>query len=103
VAEALVEVDGYLRDADGCEVHVVHRPAGEPDAVWVTEVFRDRAAHAAAMADPRVQAVAGRIAGLLVEAPVRVETVPMGGRSAGGSDAPAGRTCADGSSTATGG
>ncbi len=78
MAGALVEVDGFLRGADGCEVHVVHRPVGEPDVVWVTEVFRDRAAHAAAMGDPRVQAVAGRIAGLLVEAPVRVETVPVG-------------------------
>ncbi len=77
VAAALVEVDALLRAAGGCEVHVVHRAVAEPDVVWVTEVFRDAEAHAAAMADARVQAAAARVAPLLAAAPERIDTFPL--------------------------
>jgi quinol monooxygenase YgiN len=77
LAAALLGADARLRTADGCEAHTVHRVAGEPDVVWVTEVFRDAGAHAAAMADPDVQAAAGRIAPLLAGPPERTETLPL--------------------------
>ena len=71
----LGEVDARLRASDGCELHLVMR--ARPGELWVTEVFRDRAAHAAALAQPDLQALADELRALLAEPPLRVEAEPF--------------------------
>jgi quinol monooxygenase YgiN len=42
-ARLLLEAAGELHDDPGCELYLVNRQAGEPDTIWVTELWRSQA------------------------------------------------------------
>jgi quinol monooxygenase YgiN len=48
----LLEAAAALGENDACRLYVVHRSDEEPEAVWVTEVWVDEAAHRASLQDP---------------------------------------------------
>ena len=58
----LLEAAKAMETADGCEQYIVHVADGDPDAVWVSERWRDEAAHAACLKreDVRAAISAGR-------------------------------------------
>ena len=40
LAEVLLEAANGLEDDPGCELYLINRQAGEPDVIWVTELWR---------------------------------------------------------------
>jgi quinol monooxygenase YgiN len=76
LVEILLNASGGM---PGCLSYVVASDPGDEDAIWITEVWKDEASHAAALSSPAVKAAitAGRslIAGM--EAPA--VTIPVGG------------------------
>jgi quinol monooxygenase YgiN len=77
LAARLREIDAVMRQMDGCLLHVVSQSRQLPAEFWITEVFRDRAAHSAALGQSSVRELAGDLSQLLAESPVRHETVPL--------------------------
>jgi quinol monooxygenase YgiN len=43
LAEGLLAAADDLRDDPGCELYLINRQAGEPDRIWVTELWRSQA------------------------------------------------------------
>lgn len=54
--EAAAAADGF----DGCELYAVHVADDDPDGVWVTEVWRDAAAHQASLSLESTKALIAR-------------------------------------------
>lgn len=63
----------------GCISYVIANDASDPDALWITEVWADKASHQASLTLPAVQAAIGRGRPLIAGFSNRVETVPIGG------------------------
>jgi quinol monooxygenase YgiN len=64
----------------GCLSYVVARDAGDPDGIWVTEVWESREAHAASLSLPSVQAAIEKGRPLIAGFGERYETEPAGGQ-----------------------
>lgn len=75
----LLEAARLLRTAPGCRQWIVHEPLEEPDAVWVSEIWTDEAAHDASLSDPVVRGIIARSMPLLAGPPQGVRTLPRGG------------------------
>jgi quinol monooxygenase YgiN len=63
----------------GCLSYVVAADSAQEDALWITEVWRDRASHAASLSLPQVQAAIARGRPLIAGSAIHVQTVPLGG------------------------
>ena len=79
----LLEAAAVLGENPDCELYVVARSADEPDALWVTEVWRSEEAHAASLSDERVRAVIGRARPLIAGISDQLRTRPVGGKGLG--------------------
>jgi len=66
-------------DMPGCLSYVLATDPGNPDAIWITEVWTDKAAHSASLALPAVQAAIAKARPMLAGFPHRFETSPTGG------------------------
>lgn len=64
----------------GCLSYVVAADPAKEDALWITEVWRDRASHAASLSLPQVQAAMTTGRPLIAGSVSHVETIPLGGR-----------------------
>lgn len=53
LAKILLAAADELSGEPGCELYLVNREAGDPDRIWVTEVWRSQAALDAALAKLR--------------------------------------------------
>lgn len=63
----------------GCLSYVVATDPAEPDALWVTEVWKSQADHQASLKLPGVQAAIAKGRPLIAGFSNRVETTPIGG------------------------
>lgn len=63
----------------GCLSYVVAADPEDADALWVTEVWRDRESHLASLSLPAVQAAIAKGRPLIAGFSNRIETVPLGG------------------------
>ncbi len=81
LAQVLVGQDGGM---PGCLSYVVAEDPGDHDALWVTEVWVDQAAHRASLQLPAVQAAIARGRPLIAGFDSRVETKVLGGIGLGG-------------------
>ena len=63
----------------GCLSYIVAEDADDADALWVTEVWTDKAAHDASLGLPAVQAAIARGRPLIAGFDSRVETKVLGG------------------------
>jgi len=78
--EALITIlIAGLRDMPGCLSYVVARDPAQPDAIWVTEVWQDKASHETSLALPAVREAIARGKPLIAGFAERFETVPVGG------------------------
>lgn len=68
-----------LKDMPGCLSYVVAEDATDADALWVTEVWDDKASHAASLSLPSVQEAISRGRPLIAGFGERFETEPRGG------------------------
>ena len=66
-------------DLPGCRSYVVALDPSDPDAVWVTEVWDDRASHEASLGLPRVQSAIAEGRPLIDAFEERTVTEPVGG------------------------
>lgn len=63
----------------GCLSYVLARDAGDPEGIWVTEVWTDRDAHRAALSLPSVQEAIRKGRPLIAGFDSRFETEPVAG------------------------
>lgn len=78
--EALVAI---MQDASGpmpgCLSYITALDPGDPDAIWITEVWTDKAAHQASLDIPAVRATIEKARPLIAGFGERYETVPVAG------------------------
>ena len=70
---------GGSGDMPGCRSYVVAEDAGDPDAIWVTEVWDDEAAHKASLDLPSVRDAIARAMPMIADFGPSFATVPVGG------------------------
>jgi len=67
----------------GCLSYVVSRDPGDPDGLWVTEVWESQAAHEASLSLPSVQSAIQAGRPLIAGFSSRFVTEPVGGHGLG--------------------
>ena len=80
LATILLEVAEALADAAGCRIYLVSHPPDDPDSVWVTSIWADRASHDAARSDERVRSLLQRAWPLIRARAEETELRPIGGK-----------------------
>ena len=63
----------------GCRSYVVALDGTDADALWITEVWEDKASHDASLSLPAVQHTIARARPLIAGFGMRFETTPVGG------------------------
>lgn len=63
----------------GCLSYVIAQDPTNADAIWITEVWTDKEAHAASLKLPAVQAAIAKARPIIAGFPQHHETVPVGG------------------------
>jgi quinol monooxygenase YgiN len=76
----LLEAAGLVADLPGCEVWIVNTMPDDPDAIWVTEVWRSEAEHAASLTNEDVRAIIARARPLIAGFGERFTLEPIGGK-----------------------
>lgn len=76
LAAILLEGTGTM---PGCRAYIVAEDAKEPNALWITEVWTDQAAHTASLKLPAVQDAIRRGRPLIAGFDSQVELVALGG------------------------
>jgi quinol monooxygenase YgiN len=75
------ELIGYLQAGTeampGNLAYMINKDAADPDAVWIVEVWRDQAAHAASLQLPSVQAAIAKARPILAGFGTRAELIPV--------------------------
>jgi quinol monooxygenase YgiN len=66
-------------DMPGCISYVVALDAKDADAIWITEVWTDKASHAASLGLPAVKAAIAKGRPLIAGFRTHVETIPVAG------------------------
>ena len=78
------ELIGYLLAGTGAMpgnlAYLIAKDAADADAIWITEVWTDKAAHQASLALPAVQQAIARARPIIAGFGTRVETIPVGGK-----------------------
>jgi quinol monooxygenase YgiN len=77
-ALAKILVDG-VSGMPGCLSYIVARDPANPDAIWVTEVWKDQDAHKASLSLPSVQRAIAHGRPMIAGFGERYETEPLGG------------------------
>jgi quinol monooxygenase YgiN len=76
------ELIGYLLEGSGQMpgnlVYIVAKDAADPDAVWITEVWRSKADHAASLSLPQVRDAIARARPIIADFGLSAETIPVG-------------------------
>jgi quinol monooxygenase YgiN len=80
LAANLLDASERMGGMEGCELYLISRVLGEPDAIVVTEVWRSRDDHAASLENEAVKEVIKRSMPLIAGLSDRVELEPMGGK-----------------------
>ena len=66
----------------GCLSYVVALDAKDADAIWITEVWTDKASHTASLALPAVKAAIAKGRPLIAGFRTHIETIPVAGTGA---------------------
>ena len=69
----------FTEGMPGCLSYIVARDSTAPDALWVTEVWTDKASHAASLQLPMVQAAIAKARPIIAGFGQRFDTVPVAG------------------------
>lgn len=78
------ELIGYLLagtgEMPGNLAYMINKDAADHDAIWIVEVWRDKASHAASLKLPQVQAAITKARPILAGFGTRAEVIPVGGK-----------------------
>lgn len=66
-------------DMPGCLSYVIAKDPANADALWITEVWTDKDAHAASLKLPAVQAAIAKARPIITGFPQHFETIPVSG------------------------
>ena len=80
LAANLLRAAELMNAVPGCLLYVVNTSEGEPNAVWVTEIWRDETAHGASLSMPGVRDLIKATMPLLASAPEGTRFTPLGGK-----------------------
>jgi quinol monooxygenase YgiN len=81
LAQILLAAAAELEEDPGCQLYLINRQAGQPDVIWVTELWRDQAALDASLDQIRgSESVSAAMA--LVEDWEMIELELLGGKGA---------------------
>ena len=75
----LLDAAAALQHVPGCQLYLVSAEAGEPDTVWVTEVWTSQAEHQASLTRDDLQPILTR-GRPLISTFERIEIEPVGGK-----------------------
>nr|WP_245954595.1 antibiotic biosynthesis monooxygenase [Paenibacillus flagellatus] len=79
LAAILLEAAEQAETTEGCELYIVNVAEDDPDTIWVTELWRDAAAHEASLRDEETLAMIMRAKPLIAGVePVKLR--PLGGK-----------------------
>jgi quinol monooxygenase YgiN len=76
----LLQASDLVATAPGCEVWIVNRVPDDPDAVWITEVWRSEADHAASLTVEAVREIITLARPLIAGMGERFIPEPVGGK-----------------------
>lgn len=82
LANLLLRTADSLRDTPGCELYIVNRASGDPDQIWVTELWLDQDSLEASLerlGTENGKAQIAEVTALLAGPPERVDLEPLGG------------------------
>jgi quinol monooxygenase YgiN len=79
LADTLLRIADNVSRSPACEMYVINRSADEADVVWITEMWADAAAAAAALGGELGQIGIEDVVGLLAGPPDLIELFPIGG------------------------
>jgi len=80
LARKLLEVADGLREVPGCELYVINRSVEDPDAIWVTELWRSHEELDAALQSEGARDGIGEVLALVErEGFERIDLEPLGG------------------------
>lgn len=80
LAANLLKAADLMQGVAGCLMYVVNTSESEPDAVWVTEIWRDEGAHGASLSMPGVRDLIQATMPLVAQAPEGTRFTPKGGK-----------------------
>jgi quinol monooxygenase YgiN len=80
LVEHLLEAARLLNPLPGCEIYIVSVAPSEPDAIWVTEVWRTEADHDASLKLDSVRALIARAKPLIAGGSESMRLIPLGGK-----------------------
>ena len=78
--DVLLDAADPVANLPGCEVWIVNTMPDDPDAIWVTEVWRSEADHATSLAGDDVRAIIARARPLMAGFGARFTLEPVGGK-----------------------
>ncbi len=84
LAEILLGEARAAEGQPGCELYVINRVAGEPDTVWVTEVWSSQEDMDAALADARKRGAIEEALEVIEDFAEPIELIPVGGKGLAG-------------------
>lgn len=76
----LLRAAELMKSVPGCLLYVVNTSAAEPNAVWVTEIWQDEAAHGASLSMPGVRDLIMETMPLIAGKPEGTRIQPVGGK-----------------------
>lgn len=77
--DLLAILGGSTGDMPGCLSYVIAKDPANADALWITEVWTDKDAHAASLKLPAVQAAIAKARPIIAGFPQHFETIPVSG------------------------
>lgn len=80
LVEVLLKGAGALGDMPECQLYVVNVLEDEPDAVWVTELWTDEAAHQSSLQDKDIKSIVQRGVSLVAAMPEQIRLTPVSGK-----------------------
>ena len=80
LVENLLEASRLLTPLAGCDLYIVNVAPSEPDAVWVTEVWRSEADHDDSLKMDSVRELIARTKPLVESFAPPIRLVPVGGK-----------------------
>lgn len=80
LVEVLLEAAEMLGDMPECELYIVNVVPGEPDAIWVTELWANEEAHAKSLEREDVKALITRGMPLIAGMSEQMTLTPVGGK-----------------------
>lgn len=80
LVKVLLTASELVSNAPGCELYFVSTSPTEPEAVWVTEVWRSEADHKASLSIAGVKELIAKGRPLIAGMGEAIRTIPVGGK-----------------------